>query len=73
MPRPHSLPVRKDVKSKSVLDQVDYKTLTTEAYYIGKSIILFTTFYCALNWWYYKSLRNPFDEDNTKNRKDNKD
>jgi hypothetical protein len=39
------------------------------SYYAGKSIILFTMFYCTLNWMHYKRLR----EENEKQDKDNID
>lgn len=35
----------------------DWDTLNTEAYYIGKGIILFTMFYCSLNWAMYRNAR----------------
>jgi hypothetical protein len=40
--------------SKAMLD---YQTLSTEAYFIGKGIILFTMMYCSMNWWHYRSAR----------------
>jgi hypothetical protein len=39
--------------------------IETYSYYIGKGIILFTMFYCTLNWAHYKKLR----EEDEKNKK----
>lgn len=45
----------------------DYNTLSAEAYYIGKGIILFTMFYCTMNWWHYRQLRKDSEkQDNNK-------
>lgn len=35
-------------------------------YYTGKTIILFTMFYCGLNWTHYRYLRKKDDEDKDK-------
>lgn len=32
------------------------------SYYVGKSIILFTAFYCSLNWMHYRNLRKKHEE-----------
>ena len=33
------------------------------SYYVGKSIILFTMFYCTLNWSFYRDLRKRMEDD----------
>jgi hypothetical protein len=40
--------------------------IDTVSYFIGKSIILFTLFYCTLNWSYYRRLRKDHEDDNPK-------
>lgn len=50
------------VKTKSL----ELDTLNTTTYYIGKSIILFTMFYCTMNWWHYKKIRE--DSENKKDK-----
>lgn len=43
--------------------------LNTTSYFIGKGIILFTMFYCTLNWAYYRGLRKEYEQE----EKDDKD
>jgi hypothetical protein len=38
------------------------------SYYIGKSIILFTMFYCTLNWSFYRDLRKRMEDDDDKKK-----
>lgn len=38
--------------------------LVDVSYYVGKSIILFTMFYCGLNWLHYKELREREEKEN---------
>lgn len=38
------------------------------SYIVGKGIILFTLYYCTMNWWYYRRTA----EDIEKKKKDNK-
>lgn len=45
--------------------------LTPTTYYVGKGIILFTMFYCTLNWAHYRNLRKLYDND--PKQKDDKD
>lgn len=40
--------------------------LVETSYYIGKSIILFTMFYCTLNWAFYRNLRKQHEEKDKK-------
>jgi hypothetical protein len=43
-------------------------SLVNSSYFVGKSIILFTMFYCTLNWAHYRSLRKEIEkEDENKN------
>lgn len=42
----------------------DAVTLTYESYLIGKGIILFTLFYCSLNWAMYRRTRKDFENKN---------
>lgn len=37
--------------------------IETMTYYVGKSIILFTMFYCGMNWLYYKKLNEEIERD----------
>jgi len=53
--------------SKNVLCQYYIHDLEYASYYVGKSVILFTMFYCTLNWWHYKQL-NDEQEDDKKNK-----
>jgi hypothetical protein len=48
------------------------ESLDTTTYFIGKGIILFTMFYCTLNWAHYKRLREDVER-REKENKDNKD
>lgn len=32
-------------------------------YYVGKSIILFTMFYCGLNWDHFRNIRKMHEDD----------
>lgn len=32
------------------------------SYYVGKGIILFTMFYCTMNWYHYKTLREKHEK-----------
>jgi len=34
----------------------------TSSYIIGKGIILFTMFYCTMNWWRYRREREEAEE-----------
>jgi len=45
---------------------LDWQTLNTEAYYIGKSIILFIMFYCTLNWALYRHARKRVEQEDHK-------
>lgn len=60
----------KGTKLKAFLG-VDAETLTYESYIIGKGIILFTMFYCSLNWALYRRTREEFE--NKENKRNDKD
>ena len=36
------------------------------SYFVGKSIILFTMFYCGLNWAHYREIRKQLEKDDDK-------
>ncbi len=45
--------------------------LVDASYFVGKGIILYTMFYCSLNWLFYKRLRESQekrDDDNNKKK-----
>lgn len=54
------------IRSKPVFAGLDWDTLNTETYYIGKGIILFTMFYCSMNWLMYKQSREEWEKQNKK-------
>lgn len=54
--RPTRSPLRITPRAMGGLEQVSY--------YVGKSIVLFTMFYCGLNWLHYRDLRKKREEDN---------
>lgn len=33
------------------------------SYYVGKGIVLFTMFYCGMNWYHYRDLRKRMEEE----------
>lgn len=43
------------------IDNVSYAAEQV-SFFVGKGIILFTMFYCTLNWQYYRGLRKEVDE-----------
>lgn len=61
---PHKLIVIRDkrLQNKIIPRSIGIDT----SYYVGKSIILFTLFYCSMNWFYYRNTRQDFEnyEDN---------
>lgn len=46
--------------------------IETISYFVGKSVILFTMFYCTLNWHYYRTQRKQQEKHDNKdnNKKD---
>jgi hypothetical protein len=73
--RPSVNVVVKTVRYKPVAHKVATQAMSgmdfnTISYFTGKSIILFTLFYCSLNWLHYRDLRKRFDDDeNDENKK----
>lgn len=54
---------RKPIKILRVIPcKASIHDLETISYFVGKSIILYTMFYCSLNWLHYRSQRKQ-DED----------
>jgi hypothetical protein len=60
-----NVPVTKRILSKPPKAFVDDLQFST--YIIGKGIIVFTMFYCSLNWWYYRNLNEEYDKETKKN------
>lgn len=48
--------------------KVKVTQIEVTSYYVGKSIILFTMFYCTLNWWHYKALRENVEKKDDKKK-----
>lgn len=38
----------------------------TSLHYAGESVVLFTMFYCSMNWWYYKRLNDDIRKNEKK-------
>ena len=74
VPRPRPWPPRKYlVETRDSLSFVsnvatDLHVLDAGTYIVGQGIVLFTMFYCSMNWLYYKRMR----EDIEKNSDDKK-
>lgn len=67
------VPKRHLVMTRVSPDIVD--SLNTGAYFVGKGIILFTMFYCSMNWVYYRGLRidaEKMEGNEKKNKKKDK-
>ena len=43
--------------------KVSMLPIETVTYLVGKGVILFTMFYCGLNWLYYRELNKQNDND----------
>jgi hypothetical protein len=43
--------------------------IVTMSYFIGKGMIAFTFFYTSLNYFYYKRLREEYEEENKDDQK----
>jgi hypothetical protein len=70
---------RKTIASPSnkVVTKVSIADVEYVSYLIGKSIILFTMFYCSLNWWHYHQINKEIadiekSDEKKNNKKDNK-
>ena len=59
-------------KSK-VVTKMSVADIEYASYLVGKSIILFTMFYCTLNWWHYRQINKQIadEEKNENGEKDN--
>lgn len=59
-----NLPIITRIRPRNItaraINLYDFNEVT---YYTGKSIILFTMFYCGMNWTHYRDLRKKDDED----------
>ncbi len=64
----YSKPIIKNIKPVLPTRQVITRTpdVNTVSYYVGKSIILFTMFYCTLNWAHYRRLRKDNEDKDKK-------
>lgn len=64
---------RRSVIARDALMDGLLRGMSESSYFVGKSIILFTMFYCSMNWWHYKSLRQELEDAKDKEKeKDNK-
>ncbi len=54
--------ITRSVKCKTGL----YENINVVTYYVGKSIMLFTMFYCGLNYFYYKEQHDKKNKNNDK-------
>lgn len=43
--------------------RVSAHDMVETSYYVGKGITLFTMFYCTMNWWFYKRLREDQEDE----------
>ena len=55
-------PRRQVTHAKKIVPRSSPLPIETATYLVGKGIILFTMFYCGLNWLYYKELNKKNDE-----------
>ena len=59
--KPNSHIVQRNVQTQAI--PTDFETIS---YYVGKSVIMFTMFYCSLNWLHYRRLREEEEKSNKK-------
>jgi hypothetical protein len=57
-------PVRRFSITKPAPVKAQHSLLEVGSYYLGKGIILFTMFYCGMNWWHYREMRLKDEEEN---------
>jgi hypothetical protein len=58
---------------KTRLSSEIISSINTSSYIIGKGIILFTMFYCSMNWIFYRGMRIDLEkEEERKNEKKDK-
>lgn len=72
---PHQLIVVRDKRlQNSVTRKSTGINIVDASYYVGKSIMLFTLFYCSMNWYHFKTTREDIekykDGEDGKNEKD---
>lgn len=46
--------------------------LANDMYFVSKGVILFTMFYCSMNWWHYRRMRDDFEKERCDAEKKNK-
>jgi len=56
----HKLPL---LRTKTIVRSNFLDTANTITYFVGKGVILFTMFYCTLNWYHYKKLNDEYEKD----------
>ena len=64
--KPYSC-VTSNRRTKVITNAINFYDFNEVSYYVGKSIILFTMFYCGLNWMHYRDLRKKNDRNDDKN------
>lgn len=50
------------IRKNNVVTKMSVTDIEYTSYLVGKSIILFTMFYCTLNWWHYRRLNKELEE-----------
>ena len=59
---------------QATMSPQDVDNITSVTYYMGQYFILFTMFFCGLNWAFYAQMRKQFDDlepkDPNKKKKD---
>lgn len=61
--------VRHDIRAQMSPDQMQ---IIDASSYIGRSLTLFTMFFCGMNWVYYKEINKKLDSEDEKDPKDKK-
>lgn len=71
----HNVVSRKNILIKPTFNKRIVKTrissdvIINTSYLVGKSIILYTMFYCSLNWYHYYNLRKDLEKNDEKDKK----
>lgn len=60
------------LRSKTIVKSDILDTINTTSYIVGKGIILFTMFYCTINWYHYKELNNKYEKEKEKDKEKEK-
>ncbi len=71
------VPVRKVVNPRVLVKPCNFSpdvmdSVNMSVYYIGKGIILFSLFYCSMNWVYYRGVRKDYEKYAEKKREEMK-